>query len=348
MEEVHTVVSNAMTIMTSLPTTHINWPAPEELVSAGCDATRLIFKGEMREILIRQDKSFRTWHTKACDSGLKLLLDLPGSRPTIADREHGNNFHEANEVIFVDSATPCIGVPTHEKLVKVRNLADVIGQLSGGDGLSIADGACMFRIFDLRPGYIRTKCEWSSSIELFARGVTFPGVDINYICPTPEELEFLHSVHTSNFGGVIVSFASAATQLSEVRNVMQSLPVTAKIESRRGSENSAEVISSADNILIGRSDLRSDVGSSRLGLEAESIIRRAQAGNKRVLVGSGILESLCYETEPSIADILDLWHIWKLEADGVLIAGSVSVRFPLRAIKACKELLYSFADLKLL
>lgn len=207
------MVSNAVNIITSLPTTMINWPQPSELLEAGGSAVRLIAKGELLGLLHSSTSQFERWIRDAKKCGLELILDLPGSRPIVASKEFGNDFRPGQEVTFIDETAPYLQSDQTTKQVRLKHFTNAADQTAVGDRLTIADNACVFRVIWIGTSRIKAICESSSAVDLFARGISFRGLSTMYTSPTDSEKTLLASADISLFSAVIVSFARTPVRL---------------------------------------------------------------------------------------------------------------------------------------
>lgn len=326
----------------SLPTTRVNWPRPVEFVEAGVDWVRVILKGEIPGLLLNRDGWYEHWRREAERSGLRLFLDLPGNRPVVVSKDHGNGLEVGDEVALVDVEAPFMRLVGGMKVLRISHLNHVAGELGPGDIVDIADGSCVFVVEHARPPCVYTRCTATSPIELFARGLTVRSDRVRFSGAIPEEISMLERIDLSGFESIIVSFCRDINQLQRVRDVAPGLGLIAKIESADGVAGAVQLADSADALLVGRADLRSSVGDAHLASAVTRVLDVAKQRGCSGMVGSGILDSLSYGESPTIGDLADLWNLWKSGTESVLMAGSVSVRYPIRAARLCSGLIRAF------
>ena len=110
--------------------------------------------------------------------------------------------------------------------------------------------------------------------------------------------------------------------------------VIAKIESREGVRNLAQIAGSADAILIDRGDLSREVRLEAIPLLQKAIIRKANAAGTPVYVATNLLESMVTRRTPTRAEVNDVINTLLDGANGLVLAAETAIgKYPVEAAK---------------
>jgi pyruvate kinase len=145
---------------------------------------------------------------------------------------------------------------------------------------------------------------------------------------------------------VALSFASGADDVAQLRTVLPSdAYVIAKIESRAGVQNVAEIANEADALLIDRGDLSREVPIEQVPLYQKHIIRRANAWSKPVFVATNLLESMVTNRTPTLAEANDIINTLVDGAHGLVLAAETAVgKYPVQSVDMVLRLIEAFED----
>lgn len=257
---------------------------------------------------------------RAVGRPVELLLDLPGAKV---------RFTNADSIDL--GATPRFRISYARHLT--RHSADMpelglsdpeLGAgIVPGDILLVGDGEIAARVVSAA----RTHCVAESidgGVLGPRKGVWLMGKSRRLRPPDPEaDLALLEKVGDSAFTGAIVSFAEDAAALDPVRarwGGRSANAVVAKIETRAGVANVAEIAQAADSVLVGRGDLLMDSGVMDFHALCTTAVRECRRLSVPVVVGTQLLSGLERSWLPLRSELAYLCGVIETGVDGLLLA----------------------------
>ncbi|WP_204078632.1 pyruvate kinase [Planotetraspora phitsanulokensis] len=267
-----------------------------------------------------------------------MLLDLPGDRPLVRRLSGARRLTIGDEVVLADSMEETSRRNPDSKIIYVDHGRRLVDDVIVGDEIDIADGAYVFSVNAVDETQVTMRCVVASPVTLSARSVGRRKAALRVSCPTASELKLAARLGPELADVFIVSFCEQESQIASIRKSAIGATVFAKIESARGYAEAARIADVADGVLVGRHDLSTELEPSavwEIVRNTAEICRRAQ---RPVIVGSGILESMCDQSKPSVTDVADIRRLLSLRVDGLLLAGSISVLHPVRAVRVLRDL----------
>jgi pyruvate kinase len=143
-----------------------------------------------------------------------------------------------------------------------------------------------------------------------------------------------------------LSFCDHPSSVRRLREMVgRTDKITAKIESREGVRNLAEIARVADSLLIDRGDLSRSVRLEALPLLQKTIIRKANALGVPVYVATNLLESMVRRSTPTRAEVNDVINTLIDGADGLVLAAETAIgQHPIEAARMIESLLKEFED----
>lgn len=119
--------------------------------------------------------------------------------------------------------------------------------------------------------------------------------------------------------------------------------IIAKIESREGVRNLAEIARSADSVLIDRGDLSREVRLEAIPLLQKAIIRKANALGIPAYVATNLLESMVTRRSPTRAEVGDVINTLMDGANGLVLGAQTAIgKYPVEAARMIAALLKEY------
>ncbi|MCW2947689.1 MAG: pyruvate kinase isozyme chloroplastic [Actinoallomurus sp.] len=323
-------------VLMTLSNRHEAWPDPADLSGAGCTGVRIIAKGRILPLL--DGGQLVPWIRAARGKGIRVLLDLPGDKPLVRRLTGARHLATGDEVVLVDSVDESPRQGPGAKIIYVDHGRRLVDAVAVGDDIVVADGAYVFSVSAVGESEVTVRCVKSSTVTLAARSVGLRNAALRVSCPTASELELVGRLDPELVDAFVVSFCEQASQIVGIRKSAIGATVIAKIESSRGYAQAERIAEVADGVLVGRHDLGTEVGPSAVWQIVRNTAELCRRARRPVIVGSGILQSMCDQTTPSAADVADVRRLLSLEVDGLLLAGSISVLDPVRAVRVLRDL----------
>lgn len=264
-----------------------------------------------------------------------LFADLPGGKPRLnntvpieidVDREYVVRLDNTCTTTAID-----FGIESQHDL----------GRCPVGAVLVIGDGENRFTVEREGRGWIAGHFAEGGILE--RRRAFIPVTPRVFACFTDYDRECAEIVR-STFDGVVLSFVSSAAQIESarewLRREIQWRPlIVAKIETNAALENLDAIIATADRVLIGRGDLTLQIGPAALWDAQKAIIQASVRAGRHVTIGTGILQSMHYETTPTRAECVDVSAAIELGVNGFMFASETAVgKWPVKIVETLRSL----------
>lgn len=239
------------------------------------------------------------------ESPIEILLDLPGNKIRFGFFvkepqcfRKGETYTLSEGEISRDSSNFAVNYKGFAEFCKV------------GDLLIAGDNEAFFKVsrtYDKKVEIIPMR-----NATIYSRkGISIQG-NQDYLKFTNYD-DLRHAIDLSktfNINWFALSFTSSKEQVREIKEnylLDRNLPkLMAKIESRDGVRNLAEIIDSCDGCMVARGDLASYLDYSKMGIIQKMILRECQLRGKFSLVSTGILMSLMEKALPRPSEIVDI------------------------------------------
>lgn len=123
--------------------------------------------------------------------------------------------------------------------------------------------------------------------------------------------------------------------------------IWAKIESKRGIDNCLDIIKSCDGILIGRGDMIAETSILKVPFYQNYIISMAKKYNKKIIVGTNVLNSMKSNMVPTLPEIEAIYNSINKGIDGFMLAGETSVSVnPSNTVKYLNKIINTYNNQK--
>ncbi len=241
---------------------------------------------------------------------------------------------------YIESAAPTGDMPA----VSV-NYPGLPGDLACGDTVLVDSGLIRMRVFEKDDAHIRCEVLTPGSIAS-KRHINLPGVFVNLPCLTTKDEDDLRAGVHAGIDFVALSFVRQAEDIRVLRRFLDSLGskamIIAKIEDQAGVKNMAAIIKEADAVMVARGDLGIEIDYHRLPLVQTELIEACRAQGKPVIIATHLLESMISSPMPTRAEISDVSHAIREQADAVMLSGETTVgKYPLESVQVMKNIIKS-------
>ncbi|MHC4937557.1 MAG: pyruvate kinase [Planctomycetota bacterium] len=214
------------------------------------------------------------------DRHIAILLDLPGIKFRIGELESPLLLHEGETVRLGRKGKGRIPV----KLSRLRPY--------------VKKGSDVF----LRDGFLRLRVESVGKEEIVATvlrdgelvsrsGINLPGVSVKEQIPTKRDKEFIEKGLECGVDVFALSFVRTAKDVRRARNLVNGVPLVAKIERPEAVENIEEIAGAADGLMVARGDLAVEVEPEQLPVLQKRIVAAGNRARKVVIVATEMLAS---------------------------------------------------------
>ena len=263
---------------------------------------------------------------KASGIGVKLLLDLPSSRPRTGTMQE-LRVGVGEPVLFwdpeeggaapVQNGTACVPLP---------GLAQLVGKLQTKHRMWFCDGRLSFVIDELHPASVLARMEKGTIPLKSSNSIFLPDSPSPFAVMTPPDCALLQSFRSQQVepDWIALSLVGSPEDVrcarSEAAEQLGMTPkIMAKFETEQALAAMDEIIAEADGVMVARGDLGLAVGYIRLPEAQETLVAAARQAGKPVVVATQALEVFAETGLPQRAELSDLSLIARQRADAIML-----------------------------
>ncbi len=181
-------------------------------------------------------------------------------------------------------------------------------------------------------------------------GVNIPGRYLNLPSMSDNDKQVLEDCLDSRTTHIALSFVREAKDMRYLRRQVDKIAkekgldhyisLIAKIEDKQGCKNASEILDESDMLMVARGDLYNELNYAKLALVQESLCDLCHEKGKEVMIGTGILESMKYNTRPTRAEVGDVWNALRDKPDYLMLSAETSNGVaPVLAVNTLKRII---------
>jgi pyruvate kinase len=300
-----------------------------DLVRAGADVFRLNMAHggpEQQQPLVDRIRAV----SRDLNQPLGILVDLAGPKFRLGEIAGDRIFCARGAEFFL-----VVGESRAENEL-TTTYEPLIGELSVGDMVMLADGTVSMRVEELREERARLVVVQQGTIRS-RQGVNLPGVKLS--APAISVEDHQHAIWAAKAGAdfVSLSFVRSPDEVRTLKDIVRSsgskAAVIAKIEKREALDRLEEIVLEADGIMVARGDLGVEIDVARMPIEQKRIIRVCQELHKPVIIATQMLESMHESQRPTRAEATDVANAILDGADACMLSGETAIgKYPREAV----------------
>jgi pyruvate kinase len=305
------------------------------LIGAGIDVARLnLAHGSATD----HEQTASTVRAGASAAGriVGILADLPGPKmrtgPVAGDEitlEAGNRF-----VLTPDDVA---GDPDRVSV----SLADCGELVDIGDEIFLADGAIVLKVVDEAGGDVVTEVVRGGLLRS-RKGMHIPGAERRLPAFTDEDREALDVALALKVDLVGLSFIRDAAAVGRVRELLPKRGprplLVAKIETRAAVEHLADIVPTADAVMVARGDLGIQMPLFGVPLLQKDIIHACNRAGRPVITATQMLESMTHSPMPTRAEVADVANAVLDGTDALMLSEETAVGdYPVETVRTMSE-----------
>ncbi len=275
------------------------------------------------------------------DRHVAVMMDVKGPEIRTGLVDSPIPLETGSEVdIHVEGVEGSEGVPS----VSV-NYDGLPAEVSVGDTVLVDSGLIQLKVKEKDD--VRIRFEVLTPGELTSRRhINLPGIQVQLPALTKKDEEDLKAGVEAGIDFVALSFVREPEDVKVLRRYLDELgssaSIIAKIEDQAGVRNMKEIIREADGIMVARGDLGVEIDYHRLPLVQSELIRACQAEGKPVIIATHMLESMIQSPMPTRAEVSDVSHAIREQADAVMLSGETTTgAYPLESVEVFKNIINS-------
>ena len=178
------------------------------------------------------------------------------------------------------------------------------------------------------------------------RHINLPGIQVKLPALTKKDKEDLREGVKAGIDFVALSFVRESDDVKILRRFLNSLGsparIIAKIEDQAGVRNMEHIVREADGIMVARGDLGIEIDYHCLPLVQSQLIKTCHAEGKPVIIATHMLESMIHSPMPTRAEVSDVSHAIREQADAVMLSGETTTgAYPLESVQVFKDIIGS-------
>ena len=217
------------------------------------------------------------------------------------------------------------------------NYPGLIDDVQPGNRILLDDGKLALQVAHITDGEVYTTILVGGKLSSRKR-VSLPDCDVNLPSLTEQDqLDIAFGV-SQEVDFIAASFVRKAEDVWAVRKILDEnggrQAIIAKIESRQGVENLAEILEAADGLMVARGDLGVEMPAEEVPVIQKKIIHAANLVGKPVITATQMLESMITSPTPTRAEASDVTNAIYDGTDAVMLSAETAVgAYPLEAIR---------------
>ena len=137
---------------------------------------------------------------------------------------------------------------------------------------------------------------------------------------SPEDITLTNSLLEEYSLGLIISFVERKENIIECKKIFpKAYRIMPKIESDTAYNNLDEIMQYSEWAVFGRGDFALSMGIEKIGYYQNKLLHSAQKHNCKVIVASGMLESVERNKKPLCSEVIDISNSYFNGATGIML-----------------------------
>lgn len=305
------------------------------LIQAGANGLRLNFSHGSHEERVTQIAWIRK-ASKELGKPVAIIQDLQGPKIRLGDFEGSIEVHQGQHLKFAYqsdyAATGCL--PTQYDLSK---------KVKRGERLYLFDGKVRTVITRVADGVVHAEVE-NDGVLLKRKGINLPDTDFAGDVITAKDRADLLFGSTQDIDYVAQSFVQSAADVREMRKLMKTLNMNAKLivkfETKAAVEDMTAIVQETDALMVARGDLAVEVVPEAVPIIQRQLIGLCQRYAKPVIVATQMLFSMTESPSPTRAEVSDVATAVILGVDCVMLSDeTANGDYPIDAVATMKRVI---------
>jgi len=307
-----------------------------EMIKAGMNGARLNFSHGTHEEHRRNYENIREV-SEELGKPIAIMQDLQGPKIRTGRLKTKEVFLKEGNILTI-TTRDILG----DETILSTTYKPLPQDVKIGDKILLADGLVALEVIEKDTTEVKTKILNSGSIGEH-KGINLPGVNVSAPAVTEKDLEDLKFGLELGVDYVALSFIRRASDLSEVRKIVNSpgsdVKLIAKIEKPEAIENIREILEISDGIMLARGDLGVEIPIENVPFVQKMLIQEANRAYKPVIVATQMLESMITNPRPTRAEASDVANSILDKADVIMLSGETAVgKYPVETVKMMAQI----------
>jgi pyruvate kinase len=306
--------------------------AIDALIAAGVDVFRLNFSHGTHDDHRATLRRVREASVRA-GRHIAILQDLSGPKIRTGPLARGIplDLHEGDELRIAAGDAPG-GVGR-----VFTPYAPLVTSARPGDRLLLDDGRIELRVTGTAGGQLITAVVNGGQLGEH-KGINAPGVALPAGALTVKDEADLRFGLSLGVDFVAMSFVQTPEDVRAARRIMQAsntdVPIVAKIERPQALDCLDAILDAADGVMVARGDLGLECPLEQVPRIQKTIVARARALGRPVIVATQVFESMRAEPRPTRAEVSDAATAVDEGVDAIMLAGETAIgQYPVACVQ---------------
>ncbi|MDO8575621.1 MAG: pyruvate kinase [bacterium] len=302
-----------------------------KLIDAGMNVMRLNFShGDFAEHQNRIENLKEA--TKKTGKMVAVMQDLGGPKIRIGEFENGMITLKAGETFILTTEEGVVG---NEKRVFV-NYPLLPKEVKIGGLIMLHDGTKKLEVTSIKGKDVICKVIIGGDIKS-RRGVNLPGANLSISSITEKDRKDLEFGIKNEVDFIALSFVRKSDDIKELRAILKKAnseaKIVAKIETPEALENIDDILEQADVLMVARGDLAIEIPAEDVPLVQKTLISKAHAYGKPIIVATQMLESMIKSPVPTRAEVSDVANAILDGTDAIMLSEETTLgQYPVEAV----------------
>ncbi len=304
-----------------------------ELFRAGVHVCRLNFSHGNHEDKAKQLANVREAETQI-GRPIGILADLSGPKIRCGVMPNEGVLLEAGEWITITREMPDMGSPARIGVT----LDELIDEIRPDDRILLDDGKLRLEVVEKEADAVVCRVVVGGMLTSH-KGVNLPDTPLSLSSMTEKDHADARWIATQDFDYVALSFVQRASDIEELRGVLEThgsdAQIVAKIEKPQALDRIDEIIEATDVVMVARGDLGVEMDFPEVPVAQKRIARLCRAAGVPCIIATQMLESMMSAPIPTRAEVSDVANAVLDHADAVMLSGETAVGdYPTAAVDA--------------
>ena len=219
----------------------------------------------------------------------------------------------------------------------------LIGELSVGDNVMLADGTVSMQVMAKEHGLVRCKVTGGGPIRS-KQGINLPGAKLSVASLTEADMANAIWAAKNEVDFVSLSFVRKAVDVLLLKELLKSqgsaAMTIAKIEKPEAVQQLAEIVAAAEGVMVARGDLGVEMDVAEIAVVQKRIVQECQRQGTPVIVATQMLDSMHHNRRPTRAEATDVANAILDGADACMLSGETAIgEFPVESVETMNRIM---------
>jgi pyruvate kinase len=301
------------------------------LVKEGVDVFRLNFSHGSHDDHLKVINFVRELNIEL-GTHVALLQDLQGPKIRVNEVEDGTVIVAGQEIIITT-------VQLKGNAQKVSTSYEGLPKdVKPGDMILIDDGKLELKVKEVRGVEVVSEVIYGGSLKS-RKGINLPFTKVSAPSLTEKDRADLEFGLKHNVDWVALSFVRKASDIEELRDIIESKKSTtrivAKVEKPEALENIDAVVAATDAVMVARGDLGVEIWMEEVPMVQKMLVEKCNKLSKPVIVATQMMESMIENPRPTRAETNDVANAVMDGADALMLSAETAAgKYPIEVIRS--------------